>query len=128
MEGRQPCRTTDTTQRARMVWLWVGGQSARSIARETGASVSTVYRWIRRWEQEGNVHTRPRVGKYHMCFWRKKIMSPAPYQDCPVDRMAGFSSDFHRHYGLDSVLDNEGQPHLNSGFGNFTAYFAANGE
>lgn len=128
MEGRQPCKTTDTTQRARMVWMWVGGQSARSIARETGASVSTVYRWIRRWEQEGNVHTRPRVGKYHLCFWGKKVVSGAPCQDRPVHGMTEFCSDWHRHPGLESVLDEERQPYLNSGFGYFTAYYGANGE
>lgn len=34
--------------------------SLRAIARCTGASVTTVYRWIRRWQREGHVLTRTR--------------------------------------------------------------------
>lgn len=34
--------------------------SLRAIARRTGASVTTVYRWIRRWQREGHVFTRAR--------------------------------------------------------------------
>lgn len=45
-------------ERARIVWLWLGGESARSISQQTGASLSTVYRWIRRW-QEGSIYTKP---------------------------------------------------------------------
>ncbi|MPC16858.1 hypothetical protein E2C01_009695 [Portunus trituberculatus] len=40
--------------------MWVGGMSLRAIARCTGASVTTVYRWIRRWQREGHVLTRTR--------------------------------------------------------------------
>lgn len=46
-------------ERARIVWLWLGGASARSVSQQTGASLSTVYRWIRRWQEEGSVRTRP---------------------------------------------------------------------
>ncbi|MPC50445.1 putative glutamate receptor [Portunus trituberculatus] len=34
--------------RARMVWFWLAGYSARDISVTTGTSVSTVYRWLRR--------------------------------------------------------------------------------
>ncbi|XP_045124108.1 uncharacterized protein LOC123512028 [Portunus trituberculatus] len=36
--------------RTRMIWLWLAGLSAREISCCTGASVSTVYRWLRRWQ------------------------------------------------------------------------------
>ncbi|XP_068234399.1 uncharacterized protein [Palaemon carinicauda] len=49
--------------RTKMVCMWVGGMSARAIAQETGTSVTTVYRWIRRWQKEGNVETKPRCGR-----------------------------------------------------------------
>lgn len=49
--------------RLRMVWLWLRGKSARQIALETGASLCTVYRWVRRWQEEGNVETRPYRGR-----------------------------------------------------------------
>lgn len=34
--------------RARIMWLWLAGCSARDISIRTGTSVSTVYRWLRR--------------------------------------------------------------------------------
>lgn len=46
-------------ERARIVWLWLGGASARAISHQTGASLSTVYRWVRRWQEEGTVETKP---------------------------------------------------------------------
>lgn len=100
MEGRQPNKTTNTTERARMVWMWMGGQSARDIAQETGASVSTVYRWIRRWEQEGNIHTRPRTGKSQICLWRKKVSTSEPHQEDPYGGAGGFNPYFQFHYNL----------------------------
>lgn len=45
--------------RACIVWLWLDGASARAISRQTGASLSTVYRWVRRWQEEGTVETKP---------------------------------------------------------------------
>ncbi|KAK4294304.1 hypothetical protein Pmani_033067 [Petrolisthes manimaculis] len=45
--------------RLRMVWLWLRGRSPRQISHETGASLCTVYRWVKRWQEEGNVETRP---------------------------------------------------------------------
>lgn len=44
--------------RARMVWLWMTGMSAREISCFTGASVSTVYRWVRRWQAGGSVEAK----------------------------------------------------------------------
>lgn len=56
-------RPTDLQERARLVWLWVMGRSVHSIALLTGMSVTTVYRWIRRWQREGHVNSRPKSGR-----------------------------------------------------------------
>lgn len=60
MDEPYPHKTTNISQRTKIVWMWISGQSARYIAQETHTSVSTVYRWIRRWEREGSVSTKPR--------------------------------------------------------------------
>lgn len=59
----QVFRPTGLRKRAEFVWLWVEGWSAKAIAQHTSTSVTTVYRWIRRWQREGNVHDRPRSGR-----------------------------------------------------------------
>ncbi|XP_066985186.1 uncharacterized protein [Macrobrachium rosenbergii] len=63
MSKRRSNKPTAVDDRARIVWMWVGGKSAYSIAQETGTSMTTVYRWLRRWKHEGNVLTRPRSGR-----------------------------------------------------------------
>lgn len=45
-------------ERARIVWMWLLGVSARDISFQTGASISKVYRWIRRWQDTGTVETK----------------------------------------------------------------------
>ncbi|MPC18113.1 Glutamate receptor [Portunus trituberculatus] len=62
-EQRRPFQPTELADRARFVSMWVNGKSTRAIARETGTSASTVSRWIKRWKKEGNVDTRPRLGR-----------------------------------------------------------------
>lgn len=49
--------------RKKMVWMWYYGFPVRSIAQVTGASTTTVYRWIRRWQEEGHVTTRLRQAR-----------------------------------------------------------------
>lgn len=39
---------------SRIIRLWLLGKSAREISLETGASLSTVYRWIRRYGTHGS--------------------------------------------------------------------------
>lgn len=63
MELKRSHRTTDLAQRHRFVRLWVSGNSARAIAQQTGASATTVCRWIRRWRNEGHVSLRHRKGR-----------------------------------------------------------------
>lgn len=61
MELRRRTRPTSSWERARFVIMWTGGMSLRAIARHTGSSVTTVYRWIRRWQHEGHISTRNRI-------------------------------------------------------------------
>ncbi|KAG7162305.1 Glutamate receptor-like 23, partial [Homarus americanus] len=63
MKYRRPNKPTDLSERAKLVSMWVDGISCRNIARQTGKSVSTVCRWITRWKREGNVNTKPRIGR-----------------------------------------------------------------
>lgn len=51
-----PTQPTSLQERSKFVFLWVGGKSARTIAKEMGVSPSTVCRWISRWREEGNVN------------------------------------------------------------------------
>lgn len=54
-----------------IVKMWLEGLSARTISMETGVSMSTVYRRVRRWREGGTVATRP----YQI---RKSITPPHP--------------------------------------------------
>lgn len=49
--------------RTSLVAMWETGMTARGIAQETRVSVTTVYRWIRRWHMEGHLGNRPRGGR-----------------------------------------------------------------
>ncbi|XP_068216613.1 probable glutamate receptor [Palaemon carinicauda] len=51
---------TDMSERTRFIWMWASGLSVRDIARHTGSSVSTIYKWIRRWKKDGSIHTKNR--------------------------------------------------------------------
>lgn len=73
MGQRNSFRPTGLRERAWIVWLWVEGWSVRVIAQHTGTSVTTVYRWIRRWEREGNVETRNKSGRPRSSLWIKKL-------------------------------------------------------
>ncbi|KAK4310310.1 hypothetical protein Pmani_018129 [Petrolisthes manimaculis] len=63
MEQRRIFRLTALSERAKFVSMWVEGKTTRNIARELDVSASTVSRWIKRWKTEGNVNTRPRLGR-----------------------------------------------------------------
>lgn len=63
MESKNSRCTTNLAQRHKFVRLWLGGNSARAIAEQTGASATTVCRWIRRWKNEGHVSLRHRRGR-----------------------------------------------------------------
>lgn len=49
---------TNLYERRRFVWLWLAGMSVRTIARVTGSSMTTVWRWVNRWRNEGNICSR----------------------------------------------------------------------
>lgn len=52
------CRSR-VSERTKIVWMWLQGVAARDIARLTGVSLTTVYRWVRRWEDQGTVQCHP---------------------------------------------------------------------
>lgn len=61
MKQRRLNLPIDVAERKMIVSLWLRGKSFRAIASESGKSLTTVCRWIRRWKQEGNLSTRPRA-------------------------------------------------------------------
>lgn len=63
MDMKNAHSRTIMADRLVMVWMWMNGASARRISSHTGASISTVYRWIRRWHDEGTLETRPYCGR-----------------------------------------------------------------
>lgn len=66
MGRHRAVKPTGVSDRARFVVMWLEGVSIREIAVRTGISVTTVYRWLRRWQREGTVSTRPRSGRPRM--------------------------------------------------------------
>ena len=51
------------TDRAKIIALWERNLPVSVTARQTGFHRSTVHKWIRRWQQEGSVRTKPRSGR-----------------------------------------------------------------
>ncbi|KAK3869895.1 hypothetical protein Pcinc_024838 [Petrolisthes cinctipes] len=49
--------------RAAIVGMRDAGMPLKAIARARGITIKTVRRWIRRWDGEGTVATRPRSGR-----------------------------------------------------------------
>lgn len=61
--------------RVNIVWMWHCGLSVRDIANNTGVSTTTVYRWIHRWNREGNVWTKPRSCPKPLKLYRINLWS-----------------------------------------------------
>ena len=55
--------TAVITDRARIIALWECNLPVNVIAHRTGLHRSTVHKWIKRWQEEGSVQTRPRSGR-----------------------------------------------------------------
>ncbi|KAK4294105.1 hypothetical protein Pmani_033245 [Petrolisthes manimaculis] len=49
--------------RGRIIGLWESGMPTREFALTTGVSQRSVQRWIKRFEEEGSLHTKPRSGR-----------------------------------------------------------------
>ncbi|XP_064099440.1 uncharacterized protein LOC135210479 [Macrobrachium nipponense] len=47
--------------RAHLIGLWFRGASVPFISKRTGFSISSVYRWIKRWQEEGHLHSRAKI-------------------------------------------------------------------
>ncbi|XP_064120803.1 uncharacterized protein LOC135225396 [Macrobrachium nipponense] len=50
-------------ERGRIIGLSESGATVTNIAHRIGRSVKMVRKWIRRWEEEGSVKTKPRSGR-----------------------------------------------------------------
>ncbi|KAK3893555.1 hypothetical protein Pcinc_002620 [Petrolisthes cinctipes] len=64
-------------KRARIVQLWQKGVAVRNISRKTGASVTTVYRWIRRWKEEGTLKTKSYRRRPRAAAWQREVVTAA---------------------------------------------------
>lgn len=49
--------------RSKTIMLWKQRMPPCKIARDVNVSLTTVYRWIRRWKQDGSMRLRPRNGR-----------------------------------------------------------------
>lgn len=98
MEWRRRVRSTGSWERACFVWMWVGGMSLRAIARRTGASVTTVYRWIRRWQREGHVFTRARGCKPRGWNTQTSLLHATHYGNACQTMDSGYYSQSHSQF------------------------------
>lgn len=101
--------------RLKMVRMWMEGKSVRAISQETGSSLPTVHRWLRRWQREGTVETRTYSVRRH----RRTSQSSSLIGDSSKkynSRLTGKSlPDFHfsaattnrYHYPLPFALIND---------------------
>lgn len=67
MERRRSFKKTEMGERVRFLYMWLCGLSLRCIAERTGTSATTVRRWVRRWQIEGDLHARTPKPKSN-CF------------------------------------------------------------
>lgn len=57
MERRVRQHKARVADRSRIIWMWLAGIPPQNISTQNGVSISTVYRWIRRWQKEGTLKT-----------------------------------------------------------------------
>lgn len=86
MSWQRRFQPTALSDRANFVRMWMTGMSFRAIALATGASVSTVYRWIHRWKLEGNVNTKFHRHRLIKEQKRKDIVAALPLPVLPRPR------------------------------------------
>lgn len=63
MAFQSSVKKTEMSDRLHFVYLWLSGLSLRFIANLTGASATTVRRWVRRWQRDGDLHAKTRRRK-----------------------------------------------------------------
>ena len=64
-------------RRIAIVQMWQKGIPIRNISNRTGSSVTTVYRWVRRWQEQGTVEAKPYRRKPRAMHWQREvIMAP----------------------------------------------------
>ncbi|KAG7154074.1 putative homeodomain-like HTH_23 containing protein 2 [Homarus americanus] len=58
MKTRILRRRAAAADRARVVWRWLSGESAKEISLESNTSISTIYRWVQQWKLDGTLGRR----------------------------------------------------------------------
>lgn len=97
MELKRSNRTTELSERHKFVRLWMAGSSARAIAQQTGASATTVCRWIRRWKNEGHVSLRQRRGRPKKDMrWYRFPYRATVHRPMPLRSPAAYSLSLRR--------------------------------
>lgn len=108
MKSHLEKKSSTRAARAKMVWYWQAGIPVRDISHHTGVSVTTVYRWVRRWQEEGSVETRS--------YRRKTIPSHALLHPsvcplkCGVAMCQSSGSQSHSMLSLSRVVSSQEYP------------------
>lgn len=58
MVHRQSVKKTEMAERVQFVSMWLSGLSLRFIADLSGVSATTVRRWVRRWQKDGDLYAK----------------------------------------------------------------------
>lgn len=109
MARHRETRTTTVADRTLIVWLWERGTPPRTIACNVSTSLTTVYRWIRRWRHGGSLRNkqpirRPRHSLNDKLIWRRLFSSSSSLREerTLLAQGSSYSLPFQpQHQGLD---------------------------
>lgn len=101
MAKHRETRTTTVADRTLIVWLWERGTPPRTIACNVSTSLTTVYRWIRRWRQDRSLRNkqpirRQRHSLNNELIWRRLFSSSSSLREkrTLLARGSGYSIPF----------------------------------
>lgn len=100
MAFKSSVKKTEMSDRLQFVNLWLSGLSLRFIAFLTGASATTVRRWVRRWQRDGDLHTKTRRR-------RKKCLLQIQTASSSLEINAIASNAAINNYILKLILDTQ---------------------
>lgn len=102
MTKHTPYNPVAMTERVRIVWLWLGGASVRAISQQTGASLSTVYRWIRRCHGRNSIKFRQELLRRKKNAWWKEVKFTTP-SSCDI--LQRFSCEKYYPWGGNATIN-----------------------
>lgn len=96
------------SSRTKIVFLWLQGMSARNISSAMNISVSTVYRWISRWYDEGSMLSRTsRRRQRTPRFENTKALVPIRLQSIKLpDSFVAYFLHYHQQMSLANFYHN----------------------